>query len=105
VQPWQPPPNPCPCPCCAAAANDLNDVIAPSCYSCFDYPNATGGGTRGAGWGGVIYATTLRLVLLRHGTDYLASVQLPPCFMRICVRLCPPAPLPSQKTRPYLIPC
>ena len=21
-------------------ANDLNDVIAPSCYSCFDYPNA-----------------------------------------------------------------
>jgi coenzyme F420-reducing hydrogenase beta subunit len=22
-------------------ANDLNDVIAPSCYSCFDYPNAT----------------------------------------------------------------
>lgn len=23
-------------------ANELNDVIAPSCYSCFDYPNATG---------------------------------------------------------------
>ncbi|KAI7836528.1 hypothetical protein COHA_009628 [Chlorella ohadii] len=22
-------------------ANELNDVIAPSCYSCFDYPNAT----------------------------------------------------------------
>ena len=21
-------------------ANELNDVIAPSCYSCFDYPNA-----------------------------------------------------------------
>lgn len=21
-------------------SNDLNDVIAPSCYSCFDYPNA-----------------------------------------------------------------
>lgn len=21
-------------------ANDLTDVIAPSCYSCFDYPNA-----------------------------------------------------------------
>ena len=21
-------------------ANDLNDVIADSCYSCFDYPNA-----------------------------------------------------------------
>ena len=21
-------------------ANDLNDVIAPSCYSCFDYSNA-----------------------------------------------------------------
>jgi 7-hydroxymethyl chlorophyll a reductase len=21
-------------------AKDLNDVIAPSCYSCFDYPNA-----------------------------------------------------------------
>ena len=26
----------------ACAANELNDVIAPSCYSCFDYPNATG---------------------------------------------------------------
>jgi hypothetical protein len=24
------------------AANELNDVIAPSCYSCFDYTNATG---------------------------------------------------------------
>lgn len=32
---------PLPCPTCAA--NELNDVIAPSCYSCFDYPNATGG--------------------------------------------------------------
>lgn len=21
-------------------ANDLSEVIAPSCYSCFDYPNA-----------------------------------------------------------------
>ena len=21
-------------------ANDLTDVIAPSCYACFDYPNA-----------------------------------------------------------------
>jgi hypothetical protein len=34
----------------AAAANDLTDVISPSCYSCFDYPNATGGWVGGWGW-------------------------------------------------------
>jgi hypothetical protein len=27
-------------PCPQPPPQDLNDVIAPSCYSCFDYPNA-----------------------------------------------------------------
>lgn len=37
-------------------ANKLNDVIAPSCYSCFDYPNAVADlvvGYMGVPWQGV----------------------------------------------------
>lgn len=32
-------------------AKDLNDVIAPSCYSCFDYPNALADLVVGGPWG------------------------------------------------------
>jgi hypothetical protein len=41
----RPPTNPRP--------QDLNDVIAPSCYSCFDYPNGLADMVvRGVGWTG-----------------------------------------------------
>lgn len=49
-------------------ANDLNDVIAPSCYSCFDYPNALADmvvGYMGVPWGGVEMTKHMQYVTVR----------------------------------------
>ncbi|KAL4421293.1 hypothetical protein ABPG75_010584 [Micractinium tetrahymenae] len=61
-------------------ANDLNDVIAPSCYSCFDYPNATADLV--VGYMGVPYQNTdmtshLQYLTVRNqrGQELLNSVR------------------------------
>jgi 7-hydroxymethyl chlorophyll a reductase len=49
-------------------ANDLNDVIAPSCYSCFDYPNALADlvvGYMGVPWQGVDMTAHMQSVTVR----------------------------------------
>lgn len=49
-------------------ANDLNDVIAPSCYSCFDYPNAVADlvvGYMGVPWQGVNMTEHQQVVTVR----------------------------------------
>lgn len=49
-------------------ANDLNDVIAPSCYTCFDYPNAVADlvvGYMGVPWQGVNMTEHQQVVTVR----------------------------------------
>jgi len=53
-------------------ANDLTDVIAPSCYSCFDYPNALAVRAHGQT---VIFTRTF---LLRVGPGQVLSACIPP---------------------------
>ncbi|GMH45828.1 hypothetical protein BSKO_13791 [Bryopsis sp. KO-2023] len=51
-------------------ANDLNDVIAPSCYSCFDYPNALADlvvGYMGVPYKGVNMTAHPQYVTVRNG--------------------------------------
>lgn len=60
-------------------ANDLNDVIAPSCYSCFDYPNATADlvvGYMGVPYSGSDMTSHPQYITVRNarGSQMLASV-------------------------------
>lgn len=62
-------------------ANELNDVIAPSCYSCFDYPNA--GADLVVGYMGVPYNSStamnnhLQYITVRNqrGREMLNKIQ------------------------------
>lgn len=61
-------------------ANDLNDVIADSCYSCFDYPNALADlviGYMGVPWQNVNMTEHQQVVTVRNerGRELLESVR------------------------------
>ncbi|PSC76507.1 7-hydroxymethyl chlorophyll a chloroplastic [Micractinium conductrix] len=61
-------------------ANKLNDVIAPSCYSCFDYPNATADlviGYMGVPYQGTDMTSHMQYLTVRNerGRELLDSVR------------------------------
>lgn len=60
-------------------ANDLNDVIAPSCYSCFDYTNALADlvvGYMGVPWQHVDMTRHMQYVTVRSQLEIGSEVLL-----------------------------